>query len=133
MTWWGLKAVVAWRQGRARGSYSPLSEATYPPVSEEISGFCWRKFGKMMYKTAFFPFHFSHFSPPVRSSCPPSEDFWRHPCLKVDLSLKFQEVFTTQVAHGNFKQSCRWYGIPMHGIIKLFKNFLPKKCICNGW
>ena len=54
--------------------------------------------------------HFSHFSPPVRSSCPPSEDCWRHPCLKVDLSLKFQEVFTTQVAHGNFKQSCSQIG-----------------------
>ena len=102
--------------GRARGRYSPLSEATCPPVSEEILGFCWRKFGKMIYKSCIF----SHFSPPVGSSYPPSEDFWRHPCLKVDLSLKFQEVFTTQVAHGNFKQSCRWYGIPMHGIIKLF-------------
>ena len=120
MTWWSLKAVVAWRQGRARGSYSPLSEANCPPVLEEISGFCWRKFGKMMYKNCIFPISFFPFQPPVRSSCPPSEDCWRHPCLKVDSSLKFQEVFTTQVAHGNFKQSCRWYGIPHKIVLKFF-------------
>ena len=39
-------------KGRLEGTAASLSEAS-SPLSEEIVGFCWRKFGKIMYETAF--------------------------------------------------------------------------------
>ena len=87
-------------RGRARGTYSPLGcwNHVAPHVVGNFSS-CWRNFGKMMYANCIFAI-----SSPGRktvgscgSSYPSVRRFLGHPCLKVDLSQTFQEVFTAQV------------------------------------
>ena len=102
---WQTKFTVCrlWApRGRARGTCSPvgwLLEACSPPCRRKfqflLEEFCQNDVRKL---------HFLAISAPGRktvgscgSSYPSVRRFLGHPCLKVDLSQTFQEVFTAQV------------------------------------
>ena len=88
-------------RGRARGTYCPLGSWKHvaPP--------CRRKFQFLLeefWHNDVRKLHFLAISAPGRktvgscgSSYPSARRFLRHPCLEVDLSETFQEVFTAQV------------------------------------
>ena len=117
MTWWGLKAIWRGARGGPQGATAPCRKPLTPCVG--------RNFGSLLeeiWQNDVQKLHFFAISTPVGSSCPPSEDFWRHPYLKVDLSLKFQEVFTTQIAHGNFNKAVDCMVFPWYHeiVLKIF-------------
>ena len=73
-----LEATLQWwRQGRARGGYSPPSEASSPPVGGNFGFLSQQNLAKLRSKSALS----SHFSPPVRGSSPSVGRFLAPPLL----------------------------------------------------
>ena len=123
----GPQSNLAWCQGRATGSYSPLSEATYPLCRKKFWVSVGGNLAKWCTKTAFF----CHFNP-RRKLLPSVWRFLAPPLPQGRFIPKVSRSVYNTGCSWKFQQSCRLYGIPMVSW-NCSKNFYQKKCICNGW